>query len=57
MIGEPDSCHCEFHTGLPADPRRMKPAFAVMAGLVLARPGHDGESEAKSELGCLLGVK
>jgi hypothetical protein len=30
------ACHCEFLTGIRADPRWMKPAFIVMAGCVQA---------------------
>src|ERR1700716_3192874 len=35
----------------------MKPAATVMAGLVQACPGHDDESDAKSEPGLVLGAK
>ena len=62
------SCHCEFHTGRPADPPWMKPAFTVMAGLVPAirggrvprpigrdKPGHDGASDAELGPGFSLG--
>src|SRR3977135_1268496 len=35
----------------------MKPAVPVMARLVLACPGHDGESDANSDPGLMSGAK